>query len=244
MDASVRFEGHYRVRFDEAAANGSLRPSGLVRFAQDLAWRHSDAAGFGREWYAERETAWLVRRVWLRIHAAVTYGDVVVGSTGIVGWRRVTARRRTHFRASDERPIADIDTDWVLLTRAGRPTRIPDEIARYFAPGADFRAERLVLPAAPPDAATSEVIIRAMDVDPMGHLNNAVYLDLADEAAARPQGEHSTSYQLEYLRPAIEGARLRLTTWAGREGEIACRMSDAKGLEYCHILLGTGQGTS
>lgn len=239
----MRFEGRYRVRFDEAAADGLLRPSGLVRFAQDLAWRHSEAAGFGRDWYEAREKAWLVRRVSLRIHADVTYGEEIVGSTAIVGWRRVTARRRTHFRSTADEPVADIDTDWVLLTNEGRPTRIPEEITRHFAPGVDIRPERVVLPDAPPGAATAEVLIRAVDVDPMGHLNNAAYLDLADQAAARPDGEHGASYELEYLRPALEGSQLRLTTWRTQSDEVACRMTDADGVDYCHVLLGHDTGT-
>ena len=37
-----RIEHEYRVRFDEADADGWLRPSGLLRYAQDMAWRHSD----------------------------------------------------------------------------------------------------------------------------------------------------------------------------------------------------------
>ena len=34
---------------------------GHLRFAQDLAWIHSESAGFGREWYADRQLTWLVR---------------------------------------------------------------------------------------------------------------------------------------------------------------------------------------
>src|SRR4029078_6036089 len=46
-------EARYRVRFDEAGPDGRLRTSGLMRYAQDLAWLHSTALGFGREWDAE-----------------------------------------------------------------------------------------------------------------------------------------------------------------------------------------------
>ncbi len=57
MTVARILEAEYRVRFDEADASGLLRPSGLLRYAQDMAWRHSEVAGFGREWYAERVDA-------------------------------------------------------------------------------------------------------------------------------------------------------------------------------------------
>src|SRR4051794_41834360 len=56
-----RFAVPYRIRFDEAGGDGCLPPSGFVRYAQDVAWQHSDARGFDRAWYAEREGQWLGR---------------------------------------------------------------------------------------------------------------------------------------------------------------------------------------
>ena len=44
----------YRVRFDEAGPDGLLRTSALMRYAQDIAWRHSEQLGFDRDWYASR----------------------------------------------------------------------------------------------------------------------------------------------------------------------------------------------
>ena len=54
MGPARRLSHHYQVRFDEADAQGLLRPSGFLRYAQDMAWRHSESAGFGLDWYAER----------------------------------------------------------------------------------------------------------------------------------------------------------------------------------------------
>ena len=55
------FPAPFRVRFDEAAPDGLVRTSALLRYAQDLAWQHSDAKGFDRVWYAGRDVTWLVR---------------------------------------------------------------------------------------------------------------------------------------------------------------------------------------
>jgi acyl-ACP thioesterase len=64
-----------------------------MRFAQDLAWLHSTALGFGREWYAERGLTWLVRAAELLVLARVPMGRDVHARTEVVGMRRVFARR-------------------------------------------------------------------------------------------------------------------------------------------------------
>ena len=67
----TRFAASYRVRFDESVPTGTIRTSGLLRYAQDVAWMHSDALGFDRDWYQARSLTWLVRAA----AAALESGD-------------------------------------------------------------------------------------------------------------------------------------------------------------------------
>ena len=100
MPNALRIERTYRVRFDEAGADGHLRSSGFLRYAQDLAWIHSESAGFGRDWYSSRGLTWLVRSVELEIVGSVEYGAELTVSTQVIGFRRVWARRRSEFHES------------------------------------------------------------------------------------------------------------------------------------------------
>ena len=122
----------YRVRFDEAAPDGLLRTSVLLRYAQDLAWFHSSARGFGRDWYAERGITWLVRAAEVAVVAPVRVGSELVGTTRVIGARRVWARRRTDFVDADGAAAAVVTIDWVLLDARGLPTRIPAEFEPVF----------------------------------------------------------------------------------------------------------------
>ena len=107
----------FRVRFDEAGPDGRLRTSVLLRYAQDLAWYHSAQRGFDRAWYAERGLTWLVRAAEVAVLEPVQVGDEMTGTTRVIGWRRVWARRRTDFVDVDGTPIA-----WVHMhRRASRP---------------------------------------------------------------------------------------------------------------------------
>ena len=232
-----RLEDRYRVRFDEADADGWLRPSGLLRFAQDMAWRHSEAAGFDRRWYDERDMSWLVRNVQLDIRGLITYGDVLLISTEVVGSRQVWVRRRSEMvrvAASDgptERVLlAVVETDWVLLTLAGRPARVPPEIARYFAPVRKFTRERIMLPEATGPLTRLSTRVRPLDLDPMRHMNNAAYLDMIDDALERlPAGEtisRPDCYRVSYVAPALPGAAIEIECWAVSRTQAACRISD------------------
>ena len=74
----LAFEAPYRVRFDEAGPDGLARTSTILRYAQDVAWLHSTARGFDREWYTQRSLTWLVRAAELEIIAPVPLGTTIV----------------------------------------------------------------------------------------------------------------------------------------------------------------------
>lgn len=219
MPAAPRIERSYRVRFDEAGTDGHLRASGFLRYAQDLAWIHSESSGFGRDWYAERGLTWLARCVELEILAAVEYGAELAVSTEVIGFRRVWARRRSDFtRLGSERVLAIAITDWVLLNSRGVPVRPPPDVLDAFpTTAADFTPLRLDLP--PPSEPTRhELSPRLADIDPLGHVNNAAYLDYVDEHLAaigrradvrrRPR-----RYRAEFLAPAEAGMTLTGEGW-------------------------------
>lgn len=75
----------------------------------------------------------------------------------------------------------------------------------------------------------AEVRVRYHELDPLGHVNNAVYLNYLEQAAV----DHAAAagwpaarlralggvfiarrHEVDYLRPAVEGDRLRVATWA------------------------------
>ena len=186
--AGPPFEAPIRVRFDEAAPDGRLRTSNVLRYAQDLAWLHSAALGFGRDWYAEHGLAWLVRAAELEVVAPVGVGTALSGSTEVVGFRRVWSRRRSELRDEAGALVAWVHIDWVLLDRRGAPTRIPDSIASIFGVAgttgttAGLTLGRVALGDVPPDASRSTIVVRPQELDPMDHVNNAVYADWLDEA--------------------------------------------------------------
>jgi acyl-CoA thioesterase FadM len=229
-----------RIRFDEAGADGRARASAYLRYLQDAAWQHSEAAGFDRAWYAERGLGWLVRALELRLTGAARYGERVSVETTVVGWRRVWARRHSTVTGPDGAPIGTADIDWVLLTAAGRPVRVPREVEAFGPELPGFEPLRVVPRPSPALTRTTSLVVRRSDVDPMGHLNNAAYLDVVDEALDEDGIlDPPVTVRLEYLRPALPRMRLAVTTW--RDGaETAARIAAEDGTELCRVTIVPG----
>ena len=172
----------YRVRFDEAGADGLLRTSALLRYAQDVAWRHSEQLGFDRAWYQERGLGWVVRGCELDVREAIPIGHTLRVSTAVVGHRRIWARRLGECRLTDGRIAATVTTDWVLLDARNRVVRIPADFGVAFT-NPEVRSEmlRVDVPAGGP-VAMRRLRVRPSDLDPLDHVNNAVYVDWLEEA--------------------------------------------------------------
>ena len=193
----------YRVRFDEAGRDGNLRTSALLRYAQDIAWRHSEQLGFDRDWYADRGLGWVVRGVELDLDAPIPLGTTLRVSTAVVGHRRIWARRLGECRFADGRLAARVTTDWVLLDARGRVVRIPDDFGVAFA-NPEVRSEILRVPAeTEPRAGRHTLTVRPTDLDPIAHVNNAVYVDWLEEAVGAVGWAGPTAAESSVLGAAI-----------------------------------------
>jgi acyl-ACP thioesterase len=225
-DAALSFTAPYRVRFDEAGPDGALRTSGLLRYAQDVAWQHSEARGLTRAWYAERGLAWVVRAGELETLASIPMGTTVDLTTTVVGYQRIWARRRAEVRLPDGTLAAWIGTDWVMIDGRGRLARVPPEIGERFP--APLLSETILRVPGGEDAATDAVrtfVVRPHELDPMNHANNAVYVDWIEESIAAADGAEATSRPAP---PSSNGHRLRLEYAAAAEPAAAVESRTAR----------------
>jgi acyl-ACP thioesterase len=162
-----------------------------------------------------------------------------------VGHRKVWARRRGEFRLAGEL-VAWVHTDWLLIDARGRITRVPAIFGTTFpAPLSDDTLGRVTLPAAPSGAARSRFRVRPHELDPMDHVNNAVYVDWLEEsvlAAGTTDGSGATSigrvprrYRLEYAAAAPPDVELETETW--RDGASWAHRTTADGTDILRARL-------
>ena len=228
----LRHAAPYRVRFDEAGPDGLVRTSALLRYAQDVGWRHSEALGLDRRWYDDRGLAWVVRAAELEILEPVAMGTELDVRTEVLGYQRIWARRRAECRLTDGRLAAWVATDWLILDGRGRIARVPAEIRERFpAPVLAASMLRVPVPEPPPDAATHRLVVRPHELDPMNHPNNAVYVDWVEEVllasgrlAAAATAMRPRRYRLEYAAAAAPGTTVTARAWE-RDGRWTLRMT-------------------
>jgi acyl-ACP thioesterase len=104
---------------------------------------------------------------------------------------------------------------------------------------ADFAPLRLPNQAPPPGALPYESTIRRGELDPLGHLNNAAYLDYLDEHYL-DVGRHDAlperrRYQIEFVAPAAPGTRVTGLGWA--DGDEWCYRIEDDGRELFRATL-------
>ncbi|HEX8025795.1 MAG TPA: thioesterase family protein [Candidatus Limnocylindrales bacterium] len=242
----------YRVRFDEAGPDGRMRTSALLRYAQDVAWRHSEFLGFDRQWYTQRGRWWVVRAVDLEVLAPTPMGHTLRVSTAVIGHRRIWARRLGECRLADGTLAARVVTDWVILDDGGRLVRIPPDFGLSFTnPELEGDITRVGPAPAPPAASTLRIRVRPHDLDPMDHVNNAVYLDWLEEALAEAgRADAVTTYpraiRLEYLASAAPGDDVVVRTWrddASGAGSWRAAIARADGVEFVRATGTPGAAT-
>lgn len=228
-------ERTFRVRHYECDMYGHVNNTNYLRYMQEAAFDASTAAGYDTARYAAMGRQWLVRETDLEYLRPLRYGDSVRVKTWVADFRRVRSRRRYElYRVTDNELVARAHTDWVFLDAAtGQPATIPQEmIAAFFPEGPPDSApprERFPDPPPPPSGPfTLRRRVAWQDVDPAGHVNNAMYLSYVEECGTQilpaygwPAERMAAAgfaiivrqHRIEYLQQAQLNDELEVTTW-------------------------------
>jgi len=225
----------FRVRHYECDAYGHVNNANYLRYMQETAFDASAAAGYGMARYAAMGHHWLVRETDIEYIYPLRYGDTVRVKTWVADFQRVRSRRAYEFRrdGSDEL-VARASTDWVFLDDAtGRPAPIPPEMMSAFYPeglpeSMAPRERPAPMPPPPPGVFRARRRVEWRDIDPVGHVNNAVYLAYIEDCGVQVAAAYgwpmarmaaegfalvARRHQIEYKQPAVLGDELELATW-------------------------------
>jgi acyl-CoA thioesterase FadM len=235
----------FRVRFEEATPDGTVRTSQFLAWFSDVAWQHSVALGFDRSWYQEHGVNMLVRATRLEVLRPVpTYAEVNV-STGVAGWRRVSARRESEVRSAAGELLARGEIDWVAINDRGMPCRFPLDFREIFGgPNESFEMHRVALPEIAAGVYEGSFHVRRRDLDPWNHVNNSVYIDYFEEALeGAGQAALLTTvprrYTLDFAGSAEHGDALVGRTWPA-EGSWFYSLKREGGTELLRARLEAG----
>jgi acyl-CoA thioester hydrolase len=225
----------FRVRHYECDAYGHVNHANYLRYMEEAALDASAAAGYGLARYQAINRYWLIRETEIEYLRPLRYADSLQVTTWVADFRRVRSRRAYELRlAPTDNLVARAHTDWVFLDRTTNlPAKIPPEMkAAFFPEGApDVAPPRHRFPTPPPKppgAFRQPRRAEWRDIDPAGHVNNAVYLAYVEDCGvqmaaacgwpmARMAAEGfavvARQHRIEYRLPALLDDLLDVATW-------------------------------
>lgn len=174
-----RFTGRRKVRLGDTTASGRMRFDALTRYTQDVSDDDTTDAGLSAE------LAWVVRRTAVVVRQPAVLGEDLTFTTFCSGLGKRWADRRLDVEGSAGARY-QVTTLWICIDPvAGRPAPLSEQFIELYGPAAQGRtvSARLVHPKQPADDARPWTWpLRAVDVDTLGHVNNAAYWAVLEEA--------------------------------------------------------------
>lgn len=133
------YTSRLHVRTYELDANGHVNNAVYLNWAEQIATEHVETAGFGQTWMRPLNAGWVVRHHEVTYRRPAVYGDELQLTTRAESVRGARGFRKTIItRVTDGEVIAELQTEWVWVRLSdGRPTRVPDDLVRFFSGGAD-----------------------------------------------------------------------------------------------------------
>ncbi|WP_182346308.1 acyl-[acyl-carrier-protein] thioesterase [Tomitella gaofuii] len=224
-ESGPMFECHRRVRTGDVDMDERLRLDGVARFLQDIAFDHI------AQMPGDVNPVWVVRRSVIDVLRPIPWHSEVHlqrwCSAMSTRWATMRVRLTSEGDADDPGGLIETEAFWISINpETGAPMRISDALeADLLARTTEHRLRwRPMLtgtaPALADGAEERDFALRAADIDPMRHLNNAVYLHAVEDLLAQDPALRAAPHRVivEYLRPVEPGAALRVRTAASGGG--------------------------
>ena len=131
----IEFAACWLVRNYELDSNGHVNNAVYLNWAEEIASRHAEAAGYGRAWSIGQGGGWVIRRSDITHHRPAVYGDEVEVRVRVELVKGVRGVRRTWIRrVADGELLAEVLTEWVWVRLGdGRPVAVPKELVELAA---------------------------------------------------------------------------------------------------------------
>jgi len=226
------FSRTFRVRWSELDAGGQVSPASYLRYLVETAYDWGDALGLGAKNDQALGLFWLIRETEISLLRPLRHNDLFDFTIWMINWQRVRGTRCFELTLKESGEVIARGTQHIVCmdSQTLRPASPPEAIIDNFRLEAPrvFPFERFPkLPAVPGAVFNDQRQVEWQDLDALEHVNNAIYVTYAEEAAARhlaslgwtPQRLVEENIrlatrrlQIQYLSPAVWGETLTIST--------------------------------
>ena len=225
------FTRTFRVRWGELDPSGTVSPANYLRYLIETAWDWGTAIGWDANYSQNPDVFWVIRETEIRFLRPLRHNDEFDFTIWMVNWQRVRGTRCFELTRKDGGEVIAQGTQHIVYmdAKTGRPTSMPEGEADKFRleDPRVFPFERF--PKIPPaaDPYIMQRPVEWMDLDSYEHVNNVIYVNYAEEAAAQDFSARGWSpaklaeanlaiaprrVHIQYLSLAIWGETLNIST--------------------------------
>ncbi len=173
-----------RIRYSETDSEGILSLTSLMDYFQDCSTFHSEDLGVGVGYLKERDLAWVLSSWQIVVDRFPAMGEKVEIGTFPYEFKGFLGYRNFWMRTEDGEWLARANSLWSLLYLSkGKPAIPPEKMLQSYR-----LEEKLPMDYAPRKIAVPQggemgepVVIRKHHLDTNHHVNNAQYVDIAQE---------------------------------------------------------------
>jgi YbgC/YbaW family acyl-CoA thioester hydrolase len=225
------FTRSFRVRWSELDASGTVSTANYLRYLLETAWDWGTAIGWDADYSQNTDVLWLIRDTEIRFLQPLRHNDEFDFTIWMVHWQRVRGTRCFELTRKESGEVIAQGTQQVVYVDAktGRPINLPEEeIVKFRLENPRvFPFERFPKIAPVEGTFTMQRQVELMDLDSYDHVNNVIYVNYAEEAAAQdfsargwPPAKLADSglriatrrIHIQYLSLAVWGEMLNIST--------------------------------
>jgi len=183
------FTRTFRVRWGELDASGTVSPANYLRYLIETAWDWGEAVGLGVNDSQTLGMFCLIRETEIHFLRSLRHNDTFDFTIWLANWQRVRGTRCFELTLKESGEVIAQGTQQIVCmdAKTERPVSLPEDVINRFRlenPRV-FPFERFPKITAVETAYITQRRVELMDLDVYDHVNNSVYINYAEEAAAQ-----------------------------------------------------------
>ncbi|MCI8464748.1 MAG: acyl-[acyl-carrier-protein] thioesterase [Lachnospiraceae bacterium] len=220
-----------RVRYSETGEDGHLSLSSAVHYMQDCSTFQSEELGVGVEPMRQIGRAWFLSAWQIEFRRMPKLKEQITIGTWASGFKAMYGYRNFVIRDGEGEDLVRAASTWVYMNvETGRPERVNTEVVAVYGEEAPLEMEEVGRKIRIPESLEEYPAfpVRKAQIDTNGHVNNAKYIEMAEEWLPAASGvrklrvayQHAARHGDQIVPAVYRGMDSHTVVLKGTEGQI------------------------